>query len=60
MKWTMISVFIFAIKAKLKQNVSETEKKIMFSKKCKNMSTKQDIVSDVVFKACSFSSDFKG
>ena len=56
----MISVFIFAIKAKLKQNVSETEKKIMFSKKCKNMSTKQDIVSDVVFKACSFSSYFKG
>ena len=50
----MISVFIFAIKAKLKQNVSETEKK------CKNMSTKQDIVSDVVFKTCSFSSDFKG
>ena len=29
-----------------------------FSKKCKNMSTKQEIVSDAAFKAWPFSSDF--
>ena len=32
--------------------------KLAFSKKCKNMSTKPEIVSDVTFKAWPFSSDF--
>ena len=29
-----------------------------FSKKCKNMSPKQESISDATFKACPFSSDF--
>ena len=41
----------------MKLNVSETESN-WFSKKCKRMSTKQEIVSDSAFKAWSFSSDF--
>ena len=34
------------------------KQKLAFSKKCKNMNTKQEIVSDADFKAWSFSSDF--
>ena len=34
------------------------KQKLKFSKKCKNMSTKQEIASDADFKAWSFSSDF--
>ena len=34
------------------------QKLIPFSKKCENMSTKQEIVSDAAFKALPFSSDF--
>ena len=41
----------------MKRNVSETESN-WFSKKCKRMSTKQEIVSDTAFKARPFSSDF--
>ena len=37
----------------VKQKVIEA-----FSKKCKNMSTKQEIVSDAAFKASPFSSNF--
>ena len=42
----------------MKQNVSETRSNWRFQKKCKNMSTKQVIVSNAAFKACSCSSDF--
>ena len=45
----------------MKQNVSEKVIDMMwlaFLKKCKNMSTKQEIVSDAAFKAWPFSSDF--
>ena len=34
------------------------KQKSMFSKKCKNMSTNQEIISDATFKAWPFSSDF--
>ena len=34
------------------------KQKLKFLKKCKNMSTKQETVSDAAFKACPFSSDF--
>ena len=34
------------------------QKLILFSRKCKNMSIKQEIVSDATFKAWPFSSDF--
>ena len=40
----------------MKQNVTETGIGIL--EKCKNMSTKQEIVSDAAFKAWPFSSDF--
>ena len=33
------------------------KQKLAFSEKCKNMSTKQEIVSDATFKAWPFSSD---
>ena len=42
----------------MKQNVSETESYRRFVKKCKNMSPKQESISDATFKACPFSSDF--
>ena len=42
----------------MKQNDSETESNWHFQKKCKNMSTKQESVSDVAFKTWPFSSDF--
>ena len=42
----------------MKQNVSKTESNGRFRKKCKNMSAKQEIVSDAPFKAWPFSSDF--
>ena len=42
----------------MKQNVSETESNWHFRKKCENMSTKQESVSDATFKAWPFSSDF--
>ena len=35
----------------MKQNVSETESNWRFLQKCKNMSAKQENVSDVAFKA---------
>ena len=35
----------------MKQNVSETEINWYFQKICKNMSTKQESVSDATFKA---------
>ena len=34
------------------------KQKLVFSKKCKNMSTNQEIISDATFKAWPFSSDF--
>ena len=34
------------------------KQKFVFSKKCKNMSTKEEIVSDATFKAWPFSSNF--
>ena len=34
----------------MKQNVTETESNWRFQKKCKNMSTKQESVSDAAFK----------
>ena len=42
----------------MKENVSKTESSWRFQKKHKNMSTKQEIVSDAAFKACPFSSGF--
>ena len=42
----------------MKQNVSQTESNYRFRKNAKNMSTKQEIISDVAFKAWPFSSDF--
>ena len=42
----------------MKQNDSETESNWHFQKKCKNMSTKQESVSDAAFKTWPFSSDF--
>ena len=42
----------------MKQNVSETGSILAFSKKCKNMSKKQEIISDAAFKAWPFSFDF--
>ena len=41
-----------------KWNRMLVKQKLAFSKKCKNMSTKQVIVSDAAFKAWPFSSDF--
>ena len=40
------------------QNVNETESNWHFQKKCKNMSTKQENVSDAALKARPFLSDF--
>ena len=42
----------------MKQNVSETESNWCFRKKCENMSTKQESVSDATFEGCLFSSVF--
>ena len=42
----------------MKQNVIETGSILAFSKKCKNMSKKQEIISDAAFKAWPFSFDF--
>ena len=42
----------------MKQNVSETESNWFFQKKRESMSTKQESISDAVFKAQPFSSDF--
>ena len=42
----------------MKQNVSGTESHWCFQKKCRNMSTKQEIVFDAAFKAWLFLSDF--
>ena len=40
----------------MKQNVSKTESNWHFQKKCKNMSTKQETVSDAAFMALALSS----
>ena len=57
MKWTMIPVLIFIINFS-KWNRMLKKQKLTFLKKWKNMSTKQETVSDAAFKACPFSSDF--
>ena len=54
MKSTMIAAFIF----ETKQNVRETESNWRFRKECKNISIKQESVSDAAFKAWLFSSNF--
>ena len=54
MKSKMIPVFIF----EMKQNVRETESNWCFRKKCKNVSLKQESVSDAAFKIWPFSSNF--
>ena len=42
----------------MKQNVSETESNWSFLKKCKNMPTKQEIISRAPIKTWPFSSNF--
>ena len=54
MKLTMIPVLFLKLIFEMKQNVSETGSKWHFQKKYKNMSTKQEIVSDATFKAWLF------
>ena len=38
----------------MKQNASETESNWRFGKKCENMSTEQESISDTAFKAWPF------
>ena len=63
MKSTIIPVFIFVIILEMKGILVRKSlawwKSLAFSKKCKNMSTKQEIISDATFKAWPVSSNFK-
>ena len=53
MKSNMMPVFVINFR-----NVSETESNWRFGKKCENMFTKQESISDAAFMAWPFSSDF--